>query len=89
MNPLQILDLFRSGLWLCIIITAVITLPGLIVGLIVAVFQAATQINEQTLGFLPRLFATLLTLALAGPWIGRMIFDFTQQLLLNLPQMIG
>ncbi len=89
MNPLQILDVFRSGLWLCIIITAVITLPGLVVGLIVAVFQAATQINEQTLGFLPRLFATLLTLALAGPWIGKLVLEFTQRLLLDLPQMIG
>ncbi len=51
-------DLFRQGLWLTALLVAVLVVPSLIVGLIVAVFQAATQINEQTLSFLPRLIVT-------------------------------
>ncbi len=69
--------------------TAVLTIPGLVIGLVVAVFQAATQINEQTLSFLPRLLVTLIALGVAGPWLGKMLFEFTQNLLLNIPQLIG
>lgn len=89
MTPDQILDIFRSALWIIILVTAILTVPGLIVGLIVAVFQAATQINEQTLSFLPRLLITLATLGLAGPWVGKLIFEFTERLLLDIPLLIG
>lgn len=89
MNALQIMDVFRSGMWLAIIMTAVLTIPGLVIGLVVAIFQAATQINEQTLSFLPRLLVTLIALVVAGPWLGKMLFEFTQNLLLNIPQLIG
>ncbi|NNM51564.1 MAG: flagellar biosynthesis protein FliQ [Pseudomonadales bacterium] len=83
------MDVFRSGMWLAIIMTAVLTIPGLVIGLVVAIFQAATQINEQTLSFLPRLLVTLIALVVAGPWLGKMLFEFTQNLLLNIPQLIG
>ncbi len=89
MNAMPIMDVFRSAIWLAIILTAVITLPGLLVGLVIAVFQAATQINEQTLSFLPRLLITLLALAVTGPWLGKMIHEFTMNLLLNIPQIVG
>ncbi len=89
MNVLPIMDVFRSALWLAIVLTAVITLPGLLVGLVVAIFQAATQINEQTLSFLPRLLITLVALIVTGPWLGKMVFEFTMNLLLNIPQLIG
>ena len=64
-------------------------LPGLVVGLAIAVFQAATQINEMTLSFLPKLVLVLLLLAMFAPWFMRHIVDFTQRMILNIPYLIG
>ena len=64
MTPEVAIDLFRQALWLTSVVVAIVVLPSLIIGLIVAMFQAATQINEQTLSFLPRLLITFLTLIL-------------------------
>jgi flagellar biosynthetic protein FliQ len=63
--------------------------PSLVVGLIVAMFQAATQINEQTLSFLPRLLVMLLTLIWAGPWLTRQLMEYIQTLYQNIPLLIG
>ncbi len=63
------LSLFGEALGLVVIVVALLVLPSLVIGLIVSVFQAATQINEQTLSFLPRLLTTLVTIMVAGPWI--------------------
>ena len=68
---------------------SIIILPSLGVGLVIALFQAATQINEQTLSFLPRLIATLCSLALAGPWLGAELVSFAQTLIQELPHLIG
>ncbi|HBW09563.1 MAG TPA: flagellar export apparatus protein FliQ, partial [Pseudomonas sp.] len=57
--------------------------------LVVAMFQAATQINEQTLSFLPRLLVMLLTLIWAGPWLVRELMEYTQNLVQNIPLLIG
>lgn len=89
MTPEIALDLFREALWLTSLIVAVVVMPGLVVGLLVAMFQAATQINEQTLSFLPRLLVTLLTLIVAGPWLTQQLTDFMQNLIQNIPQLIG
>ncbi|EOX0195355.1 flagellar biosynthetic protein FliQ, partial [Pseudomonas aeruginosa] len=62
MTPEVALDLFREALWLTAMIVGVLVVPSLLVGLVVAMFQVATQINEQTLSFLPRLMVILLTL---------------------------
>ena len=67
MTPEVAIDLFRQALWLTSVVVAIVVLPSLIIGLIVAMFQAATQINEQTLSFLPRLLITFLTLIWLGP----------------------
>lgn len=67
MTPEVALDLFREALWLTAMIVGVLVVPSLLVGLVVAMFQAATQINEQTLSFLPRLMVILLTLIVLGP----------------------
>ncbi|HEJ1779155.1 TPA: flagellar biosynthetic protein FliQ, partial [Pseudomonas aeruginosa] len=63
--------------------------PSLLVGLVVAMFQAATQINEQTLSFLPRLMVILLTLIVLGPWLLRQLMEYTQTLIGNIPLLIG
>ncbi|WP_404417026.1 flagellar biosynthesis protein FliQ [Marinospirillum sp.] len=89
MTPEIVVDLLREALFLVITIVAIAVVPSLLAGLIVAVFQAATQINEQTLSFLPRLMATLLALIIAGPMILRMLMEFFQRLANNIPYLIG
>ncbi|KUM44239.1 flagellar biosynthesis protein FliQ [Pseudomonas sp. EpS/L25] len=89
MTPEVAVDLFRQGLWLTALLVTVLVVPSLIVGLIVSIFQAATQINEQTLSFLPRLIVTLLTLIVLGPWMVRQLMEFIQVTVTNIPRLIG
>ena len=89
MSPDVILDLFAQALILVIMMVSVLVVPGLIIGLIVSTFQAATQINEQTLSFLPRLIVTLVAIMLAGPWLLTKLTDFTNNLLVNITHYIG
>lgn len=89
MTPADALSLFGEGLFLVVLIVSVAVMPSLIVGLAVSVFQAATQINEQTLSFLPRLIATLITLMIAGPWIIQSIIDYTHGLFDKIPLLVG
>ena len=89
MTPEVALDLFREALWLTAMIVGVLVVPSLLVGLVVAMFQAATQIKEQTLSFLPRLMVILLTLIVLGPWLLRQLMEYTQTLIGNIPLLIG
>lgn len=89
MTPEVAVDLFREALWLTTMMVAVLVVPSLLVGLMVAMFQAATQINEQTLSFLPRLMVILLTLIVLGPWLLRQLMEYTQTLIGNIPLLIG
>lgn len=89
MTPEIAVDLFREALWLTALIVGLLVLPSLLVGLLVAMFQAATQINEQTLSFVPRLLVMLLTLIWAGPWLVRQLMEYTQSLIQNIPLLIG
>jgi len=89
MGPENIGDFLKEGLFVIIMIVAVVLVPGLIVGLIVATFQAATQINEQTLSFLPRLVITLLCILFFGPWIIGKLVNYTQSLYMNIPFLIS
>ncbi|MNP03283.1 Flagellar biosynthetic protein FliQ [compost metagenome] len=68
---------------------AILVVPSLVVGLIVAMFQAATQINEQTLSFLPRLLVMLVTLIVAGPWLVQKFMEYILSLYGSIPQLIG
>lgn len=89
MTPEIAVDLLREALWLTAVIVAILVVPSLLVGLLVAMFQAATQINEQTLSFLPRLLVILLTLIFAGPWLVRELIEYTETLIMNIPMLIG
>ena len=89
MTPEVAVDLFRQAVWLTSIIVTVVVVPSLIVGLIVAMFQAATQINEQTLSFLPRLLLTFMTLIVIAPWLVTQLIDFTRRLYMEIPGLIG
>ncbi|MEH6358792.1 MAG: flagellar biosynthesis protein FliQ [Pseudomonadales bacterium] len=89
MTPEVAASLFGDALFLVVTMVMVLVLPSLLVGLIISTFQAATQINEQTLSFLPRLIMTLLTIMAAGPWLIRELMDFMTQLMINMPNLIG
>lgn len=79
MSPELTLQICGEGFLLIVLMVSVLIVPSLVVGLVVSVFQAATQINEQTLSFLPRLLTTLVTLLLAGPWLLARLLDFTHR----------
>ncbi len=89
MTPESVVDLFREALLLIILLVSIMVVPSLLVGLVISMFQAATQINEQTLSFLPRLLTTLSMLIVAGPWLLRELVDFTVRLARNIPLLIG
>ena len=89
MTPEITASLFGDALFLVIKMVMVLVLPSLVVGLVISTFQAATQINEQTLSFLPRLIMTLLSIMVAGPWLIRELMDFMTRLMTNVPNIIG
>jgi len=89
MSPEVFVGIFREALFVVMIIVAAIVVPSLVVGLIVAVFQAATSINEQTLSFLPRLMMTLLTLIIGAHWFTQTLMDFMIGLIEEIPMVIG
>ncbi|KJZ16336.1 MAG: flagellar biosynthesis protein FliQ [Marinomonas sp.] len=89
MDPQVVLDLYGQAFLLIVIMVGAVMVPSLIVGLIVSVFQAATQINEQTLTFLPRLIVTILVIIYLGPWLLQKLVDFTSQLFIDIPLIIG
>ena len=89
MTPDGVISVFQNALQVILLLTLVILIPALLVGLLVSMFQAATQINEMTLSFIPKLIVTILTLMFAGPWMLRLIMDYTQQLVHEIPYLVG
>lgn len=89
MDVADIGDLFSQALFIIVIIVFVMIVPSLIVGLVVATFQAATQINEQTLSFLPRLIITLMSLIFFGSWAVKKVVEFTLGIYTNIPFLVG
>ncbi len=89
MTPEVAMGLFAEGLYLTVIMVLVIVGPSLIVGLAVSMFQAATQINEQTLSFLPRLIVMLITIMVVGPWLVGKFIDLFHRLFNSIPLLIG
>ncbi|EGH72516.1 flagellar type III secretion system protein FliQ [Pseudomonas sp. SZ57] len=89
MTPEVAVDLFREALWLTTVLVAILVVPSLLCGLLVAMFQAATQINEQTLSFLPRLLVMLITLIVIGPWLLKIFMEYMLSLYTSIPTVIG
>lgn len=89
MTPEIVIDLLRQATSLLLILVCLLVLPSLVVGLFISVFQAATQINEQSLSFVPRLIVTFTTLIIAAPWLIRVLTDFTQNIIESIPHLIG
>lgn len=83
------IDVFTHALFIVMTTVAMLVLPGLIIGLIIAIFQTATQINDLTLSFLPKLLAILTTIALLAPWLFHSLTRFTVTLFEQLPQLVN
>lgn len=89
MTPESIITIGQNALQVTLMIIALLLLPALGVGLLVSMFQAATQINEQTLSFIPKLFVVFLILIIGGPWIIQVTVNFTTELITSIPGLIG
>lgn len=79
----------REALEVTIMLSAPLLLAALITGLLVSVFQAATQINEMTLSFIPKLLAMFIVMIVAGPWMLSLMLDYMHRMLTSLPSMVG
>jgi flagellar biosynthetic protein FliQ len=89
MDATQVLAAGQQGLWTLLIVSAPVLLSVLIVGLVVSIFQAATQINEATLSFVPKIVATVAVLGLAGPWMVTTLVEYLQRTLQAIPAAVG
>ena len=89
MDSQQAFHLGQQGLYMLLLVSAPILLAVLGVGLVVSIFQAATQINEATLSFVPKVVAAVAVLAVAGPWMLTMLVEYIQRTLLAIPTAVG
>ncbi|MBU1237158.1 MAG: flagellar biosynthesis protein FliQ [Gammaproteobacteria bacterium] len=89
MTPTTVVELGRQALEVALMVSAPLFIAALATGLIVSIFQAATQINEATLSFVPKLIAIFLAMILAGPWMLTVMTTYIRQLYESIPSMIG
>ena len=89
MNETMVLEVGQRMMEIVALLSAPLLIPSLVVGLLVGMFQAATQINEMTLSFIPKLAAVALAAVLFGPWMLQVWLDFARELLRNIPVLIG
>lgn len=89
MTPTMVIELGRQAVEVTLLLGAPLLLAALVTGLVVSVFQAATQINEMTLSFIPKLVVMFVALVVAGPWMLELMTDFMRRLFENIPGMIG
>ena len=89
MDAQQVFTAGQQGLYLLLMVSAPILLAVLVVGLVVSVFQAATQINEATLSFVPKIIAAVAVLAFAGPWMMTTLVEYLQRTLQSIPGAVG
>jgi flagellar biosynthetic protein FliQ len=87
-TPEQVLSIGQEALQLALLIGAPLLLTALVVGLVVGIFQAATQINEMTLSFIPKLLGMAAMLVFTGPWMLRLLTEYTRRLIENIPTLI-
>ena len=89
MSPETVMTMGRQAMEITLLVSAPLLLVALIVGLVVSIFQAATQINEATLSFIPKLVGVFVALVIAGPWMLSVMLDYMRQVFTNIPGMIG
>lgn len=89
MDSTQVLAVGQQGLMLLLMVSAPVLLVVLVVGLVVSIFQAATQINEATLSFVPKVIAAVAVLGIAGPWMVTTLVEYIRQALQSIPGAVG
>jgi len=89
LNPEDFISIARQGLELTIMLSMPLLVSALVTGLLVSVFQAATQINEMTLSFIPKLLVMFAVAVLAGPWMLQLLVDYTRRLFESIPGLVG
>lgn len=89
MTPETVMTVGRQTLEVIALLAGPLLISSLIVGLIIAMFQAATQINEMTLTFIPKLITVAAVLMIAGPWLLQVLVGFTVRLFQSIPQLVG
>ncbi|OGT03022.1 MAG: EscS/YscS/HrcS family type III secretion system export apparatus protein [Gallionellales bacterium RBG_16_57_15] len=89
MSPDNVMTLSQQALEITIMVSAPLLLAALVTGLLVSIFQAATQINEMTLSFIPKLLAMFVMMIVAGPWMLSVMMEYMQRLYANIPWMVG
>ncbi|MFO1386163.1 MAG: flagellar biosynthesis protein FliQ [Chitinivorax sp.] len=89
MTPEMVITIVQKAIEVTVLVSAPMLLVALVVGLIVSVFQAATQINEMTLSFIPKLLSMIVVMVLAGPWMTETMMDYIIRLYSSIPQLIG
>jgi flagellar biosynthetic protein FliQ len=89
MDPQQVFTFGQQGLYILLIVSAPLLLVVLAVGLVVSIVQAATQINEATLSFVPKILAAVAVLAIAGPWMMTTLVEYLQRTLQAIPTVVG
>jgi flagellar biosynthetic protein FliQ len=88
MTPEMVMSVGQRALEITLLLAAPLLLVALVTGLVIGAFQAATQINEMTLSFIPKLIATAVTLVIAGPWMLKLIVGYTRELFESIPMLI-
>jgi flagellar biosynthetic protein FliQ len=88
MTPDMVIDIGQRAMEVTATLAGLVLLPALAVGLLVAMFQALTQINEMTLTFIPKLIVVAVVMVVAGPWMLQMMLDFTTDLIQSIPELI-
>lgn len=89
MTPETVMTMGRTAMEVTLMIAAPLLLVALIIGLIISIFQAATQINEATLSFIPKLVGVFVALVVAGPWMLSVMLDYMRQVFTGIPGLIG
>ncbi len=89
MTPTTVIDIGRQAVEVTLLISAPLFIAALVTGLLISIFQAATQINEATLSFVPKLIVVFITMVVAGPWMITTLTDFMRRLYGSIPALIG
>ncbi len=89
MTPESVMTLGYEAMRLSVLLAAPLLLVALVTGLLISLFQAATQINEMTLSFIPKLLAVFATLVIAGPWMLTTVLDYMRNLFSSIPQLVS
>jgi len=89
MNPETVMTMGRQAMEVTLMVAAPLLLAALVIGLVVSIFQAATQINEATLSFIPKLVGVFITLVVAGPWMLSVMVDYMRQVLTGIPSLVS